>query len=73
MNDKRSVHITMNEETAKRLANVRESLLLPDNSTAARWAIALFSKLLDDEKEGKELRIHDKNGKEYRIEFPRGN
>ncbi len=72
MSEKVSMHLTMNEETAKRLANVRESLLLPDNSTAARWAISLFSKLLDDQKAGKELRVHDKDGKEYRIEFPTG-
>lgn len=71
--NKKSINLELSEITENNISNVREHLKLPDDTTTMIMAIALCSKLIDDKKSGRELRIHEKNGEQYRIDFKRGN
>ena len=62
----------MDDSTENKLSNIRKHLKLPDNSTAARWAISMFSSLLDDQKSGNEIQMRGKDGLQYKVDFPTG-
>lgn len=69
LSKEKSINLKMSETMANNLANVREYLELPDDASTFRLAIALYAKLIDDKKIGRELISHDKNGDRYVLEF----
>jgi len=70
---KRYLNLTINEKTEKELSNIKEHLNLPDDISVFRLAIALYSKLLDDKKAGRELISHERNGRrKYKLDFAKG-
>ena len=72
MSDKRHINLRISEGTENQISNVRRHLKLPDDQTTVKMAIALYSKLVDDKKAGREVRIHYKNGNQYRLKFATG-
>ena len=72
MKQAKLIQVRLSRDIEDKLAHLREMLVLPDNSTTVRWAISILENLLEEQRHGAEIRVKEKNGKEFRIDFPRG-